>query len=235
MLNSPFGRPFHNFKGKQHVRTFSTRARFSRMNPISSDWSPDGATIAIGTTHAELLYVKLRENAVERITAKNPYRADVHWSPKGDAIAVEYVTHKNQGAGGTKLWLTNDAKLLRNLNGNLGPITWSPNGEVLAVITDSIDLWNIRSGQQADRLKHPDARSLQAAWSPDGTRIASVDSDQKIRVWDIASRSVIATVESSLLADFDKHAIAFSPDGHWLACTHQRGSFEITLTVWDTE
>ncbi len=188
---------------------------------FSSDWSPDGMTIVCGLSHGMHIYVKPRDHAVESntaITANNPYRADVHWSPKGDTIAVVYVTLDNQAPGGTKLWQTNDAKLLRNLNGNLAPIAWLPNGEALAIIPDSIELWTIRTGQPSVRFKHPDARSLQAAWSPDGTRIASVDSDQKIRVWDIGSRSIVATVDSPIQSAL--HRIAFSPDGHWLACSH---------------
>ena len=68
------------------------------------------------------------------------------------------------------------------------------------------------------------ARSV--AFSPDGTTLAAGTADGMIQLWDIATKTKTATLESS---DYVVYEVAFSPDGTTLAA----GMGDGTVTLWD--
>ena len=67
------------------------------------------------------------------------------------------------------------------------------------------------------------ARSV--AFSPDGTTLAAGTADGMIQLWDIATKTKTATLESS---DYVVSEVAFSPDGTTLAA----GMGDGTVTLW---
>jgi len=64
------------------------------------------------------------------------------------------------------------------------------------------------------------------AVSADGKLLATASPEQRVRVWDLASRRVIA---SSPLKVRVLNSLAFSPDGQWLAIGDELG----TIFLWD--
>jgi WD40 repeat protein len=54
---------------------------------------------------------------------------------------------------------------------------------------------------------------MAAAYSPDGTRLASASRDRAVRLWDAADGQLIAEYRHEAGA----FCVAFSPDGRWLA------------------
>ncbi len=64
------------------------------------------------------------------------------------------------------------------------------------------------------------------AFSSDGRRLASASSDGTIRVWDVASGQILATLKGH---SGSVTSVAFSPAGRYLAS----GSLDRTIRVWD--
>jgi len=119
-------------------------------------------------------------------------------------------------------------------------VAFSPDGLLLASGSDSeVRLWDVRSRKLVTTLKwHSDSGDRDWAYyvtfSPNGSLLASVsdslrvkdsgfyDMHKKIRLWDVRSRKLAATLEGPV------DSVAFSPDGTVLA-----GSWEYGTILYD--
>jgi WD40 repeat protein len=88
-------------------------------------------------------------------------------------------------------------------------------GRLLAVVADSVDVYDFRSGKLQLRIKHEclapaPCAILSAGFSADGTRIVTGTNDKAVRVWDAASGKELwrETVSEEV------RSAAFSPDGN---------------------
>ncbi len=89
--------------------------------------------------------------------------------------------------------------------------------------------WDLASGGVVRRVESAHAKWVRMlAVSPDASRIASVADDMTTRLWDAASGDLIATwgdYETKTPHGFPSmlYAVAFSPDGRWLATGNKTG------------
>ncbi len=113
----------------------------------------------------------------------------------------------------------------------------SRDGRILATAAGPVAvLWDAATGKELRRLKH-DRAVTALAFTPDGKRIASGASDNRIRLWDAADGKEVRCLEGhgrpqgGEKAEWRNgiYALVFTPDGRTLI---SRGVDE-TVRVWD--
>ncbi len=108
-------------------------------------------------------------------------------------------------------------------------IAYSPLGGLLAATGGHdklVQLIDANTGELAANLAGHETEVSDAAFSPDGTRIASADCGGTVLFWTTADSVSMATIKAH---DDLIHRIAFSPDGGVLATASQ----DRTVRLWD--
>ncbi|MYB93579.1 WD40 repeat domain-containing protein [Candidatus Poribacteria bacterium] len=130
-----------------------------------------------------------------------------------------------------KLWnlADNTVRTLIGHTGRVNSIAFSPNGELLASVSDdaTIRLWSVHNQQNIVTL-------LGETWyrivfSPDGQTFAT--SGRHIKLWKTVNRTEITTLQHNQYVQ----TIAFSSDGQLLAAGDGSGEGPGTVKVWNVQ
>ena len=228
---SPNGKIFA-FESKRDVILWDVATRTTiatlkgHRNSLSSlSFSPDGTTLASGgyDRTVKIWDIKTQSNVT---TFKGHTGAvySVAFSPDGTMVA------SGSENGTVKLWDVATKQNVATLGGHpdyVEFVAFSPDGTILAVAARHIRLWNVENSHNIVMLTDYDSSTYanSVSFSPDGTLLA-IGARREIKLWDVASRKAIATLEGHTAAVND---VSFFLDGSILASASRDG----TILLWD--
>lgn len=230
------------------------------VSPFAFAYSPDGNTIASGSTSKMIVMAGTREvrlpstagNTVqlwnvatgEKKTAfrlQTQRAASIVYSPDGNTIATarerdntvyfwDAATGKSKGT------------LERIGRGSIQSFMYSPDGDTFATAggwTDNVvQLWDAQTGAHIKALTGHTQRVNAIAYSPDGKTIVSGGADGTVRLWDVATGKQKANLPHESWINFlfpwlnpSVNSVAYSPDGKTVAAIGMDGK----LRLWDTQ
>ena len=160
---------------------------------------------------------------------------DVVFSPDGQQLVAGAQSLQNS----VQFWRLATGELAGAYPGQYVPgnssfannLTFSPDGQYLAVATLDKGVWLIRVTDHAlsTTLKVPNASGkfdeVVAAFSPDNQYVASATTSGALQIWRLADNKLLRTLRAHTQGITQ---LAFSPDGQYLAT----GSFDSTVRLW---
>ncbi|UCG01885.1 MAG: serine hydrolase [Candidatus Heimdallarchaeota archaeon] len=196
--------------------------KFSPDDSLIASASLDGTVIIWNASNGEKVHL-LRHQPVEVVR-------EISFSPNGSILASSghYWFRNPPGSESWEvearlyLWDTSTGSLLKTVSkfgARLLGACFSPDGKLLAFVenayngTYSVNLWDFTSNNFLYLGEH-NQFIFTLDFSPDGSLLASGSDGGTIKLWDIASRTLVRTLTEHT---DDVRSIKFSPNGQILA------------------
>jgi WD40 repeat protein len=197
---------------------------FGHVGTDSLVFSPDGATIAVGSKGSIRILDAGTGKHLQELSGHVGWVGRIVFSPDGAIIASASQDRS------IRIWDVGTGNQLRELGGHTGHVygvAFSPDGVTLASGSrdGSVRIWNAGTGKQLHKLSGLTHEIGSIAFSPHGAIIASASASwgKSVSVWDVGT--------GKQLREFSKDnskqeltSIAFSPDGTALASGSKDGS-----------
>ena len=199
-----------------------SRSRSSESYIRAIAYSPDGATLACGTSDATILLWNV-STWKNRLLLKEHTKmiTSVAFSPDGQTLV---------SAGRDKtilLWNVHTGELLRTLTqhtSDINDVVFSLDGSRLASCDDTtVRIWDVATGELLKTCKTEADIVYAVAFSPDGKTVAGCE-DTAIHIWDVATGKLLKTIK----VETGFYFVVYSPDGSTLASAE--GS---KISFWD--
>jgi WD40 repeat protein len=182
-------------------------------------FSPDGKQIA---TVSSLDTVTVYDATSGRTTVSFKKADKAPWAPFGEPVVISPDGSRvftRSGFGTLTLWELNNGREILKLNEThpRPKITFSADGKRFSVQTDrGTGVWDVDTGRESLLMRPTGGAIACMAFSPDGNRIVSGDSDGTLKIWHGDSGQEILTIRAH---ERGVSEVAFSPDGKQILST----------------
>ena len=197
-------------------------------------FSPDGKRLATGHPFGKVMLWDAADGSeLRKMTGDAVSGRSVVFSPDSRRVASQWGTT-------VQIWDAADGRPLRNLR-SIWPycVAYSPDGRFLVSAGgqshDSnreglVQLFDAspdaKEGKELRSFKGHTNVVMSAAFSPDGTRLATASWDGTVKIWDVADGKEVRTLTGHVKP---VTSVAFSPDGTRLASA----GTDRTVRLWD--
>lgn len=147
----------------------------------------------------------------------------VSWSPDGAMIASGACDNR------IRIWsnVTHDTSIIRGNNWPMRSVSWSHNGEKLAVaLWDTVCIWHMNGNLLHVLSGEASGLINSVAWSSDDKKIVSGSEDHTAHVWDCITGEELQIINASSPIN----SVAWSPDGTRIAIAAADG----VISIWDS-
>ncbi|MCP4644330.1 MAG: hypothetical protein GY851_28060 [bacterium] len=193
----------------------------------SVSWSPDGRTLAAGTSDNDVVIWDIDKRKKVSIHGRASWGdPSMSWSPDGRTLASIFRD------GNVVLWDVNSRQKTATLGGDSEKIismSWIPDGRTLAFGNRDreVVLWDIDSRRRFATLEGHSGWVESVSWSPVGRTLAS-GSAGNVALWNIDNREKITTLKGH---SAKVTSVSWSPDGRTLAS----GAHDNAVVIWDID
>ncbi len=188
---------------------------------LSVSWSPNGNTLAYGTTEGMLGTISPGSGASSQEWSHSDYIRSVAWSPDGKHIAAggdENILYVYNVANGEQ------ERAFSSHNDWIRNVSWSADGQYVAAASDdaTATVWSVTEGNLVKAHRSHDDYCRDVAFAPSGDALVTCSDDLNIYLYDPATDNIpkqnLKGHESWVMA------VDWSPKGRSLASADNGGS-----------
>lgn len=184
-------------------------------------WSPDGETIAVGTSEGVWLHDASDLSSIRQLGGSN-FVDTLDWHPDGITLA--------DSGDGIEVWDVEMGELVNRFSETTAySVAWSPDGKLLAggMGDDTLRVWDKETGEEQFAVEIDTGITIHysATWSSD-SHYLGVSRAGDFAIWDITSGQLKITWPY----DRSVYSTHWSPDGKYFASA---AADEPPIALWD--